>query len=88
MTLCFVFFVLSNEYEGYFDFFNLPIYTDRISELIQAKILKNPSLSLVKTSCHPLRRIITGCNKPQIYSQRIKEFAFKLTHKMHLYALS
>jgi len=40
-----------NEYEGYFDFFNLPIYTDRISELIQAKILKNPSLSvsLVKT---------------------------------------
>ena len=29
--------------------FNLPIYTDRISELIQAKILKNPSLSLVKT---------------------------------------
>ena len=40
MTLCFVFFVLSNEYEGYFDFFNLPIYTDRISELIQAKILK------------------------------------------------
>ena len=37
------------EYEGYFDFFNLPIYTDRISELIQAKILKNPSLSLVKT---------------------------------------
>ena len=38
-----------NEYEGYFDFFNLPIYTDRISELIQAKILKNPSLSWVKT---------------------------------------
>ena len=37
-----------NEYEGYFDFFNLPIYTDRISELIQAKILKKSFTLIVQ----------------------------------------